>query len=81
MITEQLFYVLLRDIKTKEVVIASYYSGFSVFKYKMLAQRRIKTLKRYMADTHEFRILPWHSEMGEVNLEEMWRSALEYINE
>jgi len=74
--TEQLFYVLIRDIKTKQVDVASYYSGFSVFKYGLLAKRRIKTLKRTLGDTHEFRVLPWHTEMGEINLEDMWRSAL-----
>ena len=72
-----LFYVLIRDKKTKIVSIAPYYSGLSVFAFLLLAARRVKSLKRRLRHTHEFRILPWHTEMGEVDLGEMWRSALE----
>ena len=68
--------MLVRHKKTKKASVPSYYSGLSVFSSYKLAERRIRTLKRSMFNTHEFRILPWHTEMGEVDLREMWRSAL-----
>lgn len=71
-----LFYVLIRNNRTKETNIARYYNGLSVFEYVNAAQRRVRTLEHDMTDTYEFRILPWHTEMGEVDLGEMWRSAL-----
>ena len=74
--TQPLFYVLMRNKATKEVIIPSYYRGLSVFECPILVRRRVNTLKRRKSKTYEFRILPWHTEMGEVDLPEMWRSAL-----
>jgi len=71
-----LFYVLIRNNRTKETQIARYYDGLSVFEYVTAAQRRVHTLENEMTDTYEFRILPWRQEGGKVDLVEMWGSAV-----
>jgi len=71
----QLFFVMMRHKVSKTTMVAPYYSGYSVFYDSDSARRRIRSLKRTRRDW-EFRVLPWHSEMSEVDLEEMWRSAL-----
>ncbi len=73
--SQPLFYVVAYSPHTG-VVIPSYYSGLSVFPKRALALRRIRTLRRRWSQ-YKFRILPWHTEMGEVNKAEMWASALE----
>jgi hypothetical protein len=70
----KLYYVMARHKKTKATHVPTYYGGLSVFASESDAIRRIRTLRRRVR-THEYRMLPWHSEMGEVDAMEMWRSA------
>lgn len=69
------YFVLSRKDK-KSPQIARYYSGLSIFPTLTLAERRARTLRRRNAAL-EIKILPWHSEMGEMDRFEMWASGLE----
>tara|TARA_Y100001963_G_scaffold131145_1_gene188156 strand:- start:819 stop:1046 length:228 start_codon:yes stop_codon:yes gene_type:complete len=71
----KVFYVIARHKETKATGVPSYYSGLSVFSSLSTAKRRIRTLKRRDSEK-DYRVLPWHSEMGEIDVSEMWRSAL-----
>ncbi len=73
----KLYYVLLRHKATQGTTIPSYYDGLSVFTDPVDARVRCRTLRRkFPSHSWDLRILPWHSEMGEVDIFEMWRSAL-----
>jgi hypothetical protein len=71
----KLYYVIARNLETKVVHVPTYYGGLSVFGDLDGALTRIRTLKRRVR-THDYRMLPWHSEMSEVDSMGMWRSAL-----
>ena len=73
----KLFYVLIRHKAAQAAQIPSYYDGLSVFPTADDARRRARSLRRrFPSHTWDCRILPWHSQMGEVDIRVMWRSAL-----
>jgi len=71
-----LFYILMRNPVNGQVSVAPYYAGLAVFQFKSAAHRRVRSLRRGVYRHWLLRILPWHTEMGEVDRDEMWRSAL-----
>lgn len=73
----RVWYVLRRHTGDNKVDVPAYYNGLSIFWNVGSARRRIKSLKRTSKSPNwEYRILPWHTEMGEMDSKEMWRSAL-----
>ena len=68
--------MLIRNAVSKEVFVVPYYAGLSIFDNMEAIHRRARSLRRGPYKHWDLRVLPWHSQMGEVDKPEMWRSAL-----
>jgi len=69
-----LYYVLVIDVAGGPYI-APYgkYGALSVYTSRTRAEARARRVAKHH---HAVRVLPWHSEMGEVDLDELWASAL-----